>query len=217
MEDRKELVERLRAEPMDSRKAAMSIMDLCIDAAKEIETLESLLAESEAARSDLGKRLAAAQQELAAYKDTGMEPEEIKKHEAAYNECLTRTYGPFKQKISQWLQAEQEGRLVVLPQKTVWELTMDAGPDCDMKCPVDAWDESLGCDLCSKAKRFAYERPCTQGLLKELGKTVFLNREEAEAALAGKGGAPSDAPEELVEAEWKNRLMRTFLGGMPEN
>ena len=65
MEDRKEFVERLRAEPMDSRKAAMSIMDLCIDAADEIETLESLLAESEAARADLGKRLAAAQQEMA--------------------------------------------------------------------------------------------------------------------------------------------------------
>ena len=125
---------------------------------------------------------------LAAYEDTGLEPEDVKKHEAAYNECLTRTYGPFKQKISQWLQAEQAGRRVVLPSKTVWELTMDAGPDCDMKCPVDAWDESLGCDLCSKAKQFAYERPCTQERLKELGKTVFLTREEAEAALALKGG-----------------------------
>ena len=86
-------------------------------------------------------------------------------------------------------QAEQDERLVVLPSKTVFELTMDAGPDCDMKCPVDAWDEALGCDLCSKAKQFAYERPCTQERLKELGKTVFLTREEAEAALAGKGGA----------------------------
>ena len=86
------------------------------------------------------------------------------------------------------IQAENEGRLVVLPSKTVWELTMDAGPDCDMKCPVDAWDESLGCDLCSKAKQFAYERPCTQERLKELGKTVFLTREEAEAALKGGEG-----------------------------
>ena len=52
---------------------------------------------------------------LAAYEDTGLEPEDIKKHEAAYNECLTRTYGPFKKKISQWLQAEQDGKLVVIP------------------------------------------------------------------------------------------------------
>lgn len=84
--------------------------------------------------------------------------------------------------------ADKGGRLVVLPSKTVWELAMDAGPDCDMKCPTDVWDEALGCDLCSKAKQFAYERPCTQERLKELGKTVFLTREEAEAALAGKGG-----------------------------
>ena len=89
---------------------------------------------------------------------------------------------------SEAARADLGKRLVVLPQKTVWELTMDAGPACDMKCPVDAWDESLGCDLCSKAKQFAYERPCTQERLKELGKTVFLTREEAEAALAGKGG-----------------------------
>lgn len=65
-----------------------------------------------------------------------------------------------------------------------------------MKCPVDAWDESLGCDLCSKAKQFAYERPCTQDLLKELGKTVFLARQEAEAALAQKGG---DSPENRTD------------------
>lgn len=45
------------------------------------------------------------------------------------------------------------------------------------------YDEALGCDLCSKAKQFAYERPCTPDLLKGLGKTVFLTREEAEAAL----------------------------------
>ena len=84
--------------------------------------------------------------------------------------------------------ADKEDRLVALPAKTVWELTLDAGPDCDMKCPVDVWDEALGCDFCGKAKLFAYERPCTQERLKELGKTVFLTREEAEAALAGEGG-----------------------------
>ena len=85
--------------------------------------------------------------------------------------------------IRDLIQAERDGRLVVLPSKTVWELTMDAGPDCDLKCPVDAYDEALGCDLCSKAKPFAYERPCTQERLKGLGKTVFLTREEAEAAM----------------------------------
>ena len=172
------------------------------DAVECIEELKRVLRESEAARAELGRRLAAVQQELAAYKDTGLEPEEIERIVDAYGRGYTlRTESAERleivreikaDRLRELVQAEQDGRLVVLPQKTVWELTMDAGPDCDMKCPVDAWDESLGCDLCSKAKQFAYERPCTQDLLKELGKTVFLNREEAEAALALKGGE-SDA------------------------
>ena len=122
-----------------------------------MEELKKDLAVCEAAKTELWKQLGECRKEL---------------HEA-------------KSELDKYRKAEQDGRLVVMPQKTVWELTMDAGPDCDMKCPVDAWDESLGCDLCSKAKQFAYERPCTQDLLKELGKTVFLTREEAEAALKG--------------------------------
>ena len=122
---------------------------------------------------------------LAAYEDTGLEPEEI--YEVRF--LIAAQRDPQKlARLRELVLADQDGRLVVLPQKTVWELTMDAGPDCDMKCPVDAWDESLGCDLCSKAKQFAYERPCTQERLKELGKTVFLTREEAKAALVKKGG-----------------------------
>ena len=128
---------------------------------------------------------------LKEYEDTGFDPEEIADFMKRWEQTV-EIGGMLKKycidHIRDLLQAEQEGRLLVLPQKTVWELTLDAGPDCDMKCPVDAWDESLGCDLCSKAKLFAYERPCTQDLLKGLGKTVFLTREEAEAALKGGEG-----------------------------
>lgn len=123
---------------------------------------------------------------LAAYEDTGLEPEEIK-NALDVNDIIPEINVTVDH-IRDLLQAEQDGLLVVLPQKTVWELTMDAGPDCDMKCPVDVWDETLGCDYCSKATQFAYERPCTRERLKELGKTVFLTREAAEEALAGKGG-----------------------------
>ena len=120
---------------------------------------------------------------LSAYEDTGLEPEEI--YEVRF--LIAAQRDPQKlARLRELVLADQDGRLVVLPSKTVWELTMDAGPDCDMKCPVDAFDEALGCDLCSKAKQFAYERPCTQELLKELGKTVFLTRQEAEEALAQK-------------------------------
>ena len=117
---------------------------------------------------------------LAVYEDTGLEPEEI--YEVRF--LIAAQRDPQKlARLRELVLADQDGRLVVLPSKTVWELTMDAGPDCDMKCPVDAWDESLGCDLCSKAEPFAYERPCTQERLKGLGKTVCLTREEAESAM----------------------------------
>ena len=84
--------------------------------------------------------------------------------------------------------AEQEGRLVVLPAKTVFdELTWDAGPDCDMICPV-VIDGNECCDFCDKGKLFVYERNCTQDLMNMLGKTGFLTREEAEAALGAQEG-----------------------------
>ena len=104
---------------------------------------------------------------LAAYEDTGLDPEDIKKHEAAYNECLTRTYGPFKQKISQWLQADKDGRLVVLPCNvggTVYRL--------------EYIEQTPGRFVVGVAEiKFALI------WLEEFGKTVFLTREEAEKAL----------------------------------
>ena len=119
---------------------------------------------------------------LAAYEDTGLEPEQVMELKSFTQGGIHKVDDGWKH-VQDLLQAEKEARLVVLPSKTVWELTMDAGPDCDLKCPVDAYDEALGCDLCSKAKPFAYERPCTQERLKGLGKTVFLTREEAEDAM----------------------------------
>ena len=68
MNDYRELIERLRTESLDSRNATLPIMDLCMDAAGAIETLTAQLTASEAARADLGKRLAKAEQELAQVK-----------------------------------------------------------------------------------------------------------------------------------------------------
>ena len=118
---------------------------------------------------------------LAAYEDSGLEPEDIKKHESAYNECLTRTYGPFKQKISQWLQAEQDGRLVVLPCKAGSLIYVGRRPAIitrffgyvsERYFHAVFFDENKGIDI----------------PFEELGKTVFLTREEAEAALKGGEG-----------------------------
>ena len=163
-------------------KAADAIENLQTENAALRRQIDNLTDAQAVMVKEFNKKL----EELCAYKSTGLEPEEIR-NALDVNDIIPEINVTVDH-IRDLLQAEQAGRLVVLPSKTVWELTMDAGPDCDMKCPVDAFDEALGCDLCSKAKQFAYERPCTQELLKELGKTVFLTREEAEAALAQKGG-----------------------------
>ena len=118
---------------------------------------------------------------LAAYEDSGLEPEDIKKHEAAYNECLTRTYGPFKQKIIQWIRAEQDGLLVVLPCKAgdhVW---------------IDGRDAIVTEFFGYRSERYFHAVILGRNKhidipFDEIGKTVFLTREEAEAALAQEGG-----------------------------
>lgn len=139
---------------------------------------------------------------LKEYEDTGLEPEDIKKHEAAYNECLTRTYGPFKQKISQWLQAEQTGRLVVLPCKVGDKVRVDArtwGNTWNYKT-VDGGKYLLGETVAiikTRKQTFikirvehnvSWKRPMRRYPISAIGKTIFLTREEAEAAMAQKGG-----------------------------
>lgn len=124
---------------------------------------------------------------LAAYEDTGLEPEEVKEHETACIEIMTRTYGPLHQKISQWLQAEKDGRLVVLPCKVGDEVYSPA---------TGRWDAATICniELTSIGVRFGWVQ-CDVGpevnelwddgcfLAEDIGKTVFLTREEAETAL----------------------------------
>ena len=85
-------------------------------------------------------------------------------------------------RLQELVQADREGRCVVLPATTVFELTWDAGPKCDMICPVSIDGEGQ-CDFCDHGQMFVYERKCTQELAEQIGKTVFLTREEAEAAL----------------------------------
>lgn len=122
---------------------------------------------------------------LCEYEDTGLEPEAVRRLQQDWTSLImTLDELGGMPHLRELVQAEKDGRLVVLPSKTVWELTWDAGPDCDLVCPVSVDGNEL-CDFCDKGELFVYERPCTQELLKELGKTVFLTREEAEAALEG--------------------------------
>lgn len=71
---------------------------------------------------------------------------------------------------------------MVLPARTIFELTWDAGENCDLVCPVSI-DGGGCCNLCEKAKLCIYEHPCRQEDIPNIGKTVYLTREEAEEAL----------------------------------
>ena len=113
---------------------------------------------------------------LAAYEDTGLTPEKIKEHEAAYIEIMTRTYGPLHQKIGQWLQAEQDGRLVVLPCKvgdSVYDI-LDGTPYATRVVSFSYFGDRWACRTVSSYPDLA-----------QFGTRIFLTSEEAEAALAG--------------------------------
>lgn len=63
MEDYKKLVNRLRDEPKDSRKAVLSIYDLCIDAAAAIENLYHRLEMAQGERDAVTRHMIELEQE----------------------------------------------------------------------------------------------------------------------------------------------------------
>ena len=121
---------------------------------------------------------------LKAYEDTGLEPAEVISMHGEWCAMMAalNSIGGGYDRLRELAEADKDGRVVVLPGKTVFELTWDAGPDCDLVCPVSI-DGHGCCDFCDNGKLFAYEKPCCQEHIERLGKTVFLTREEAEKAL----------------------------------
>ena len=112
---------------------------------------------------------------LAAYEDTGLEPEEVP---TALE--MAKMYAAFKE-LDNYRQAESEGRLIVLPCKvgdTVFEITNLPGDGAiQMRFVAEiAWLSGHGTVLLSPGLVIGFD---------DFGKTVFLTREEAEAALGG--------------------------------
>lgn len=64
MEDYKKMIDRLREEPKDSKKAVLSIYDLCVDAAYAIESLLDKLKYAEGERDVVTKRMIELEQEI---------------------------------------------------------------------------------------------------------------------------------------------------------
>lgn len=87
-------------------------------------------------------------------------------------------------RLAAYEDAEEQGLLVRLPQKTVYVIGWGEGKSCDHICPASI--DGVGCcSLCDNGELIIYEEECRQEHLPSIGKTVFLTREEAEAALKG--------------------------------
>ena len=84
--------------------------------------------------------------------------------------------------LAEMVQAKREGRCVVLPAKTVFELVWCAGEGCDMVCPVSI-DGKGCCEFCDHGTIIVEEVPCRQEHIERIGVDVFLTRTEAMAAL----------------------------------
>lgn len=122
---------------------------------------------------------------LSAYEDTGLTPDEVKAIHKFFND---RTMAEFE-KLHDLLAAEAEGRLVVLPCKVgatvyVTDLTEGKVEECEVAC-FNAIDENgCGCIEYNAPKDYPQIVSVECGL-DEIGKTVFLTREEAEEKLKG--------------------------------
>ena len=189
MEDYKKLVNRLRDEPKDSRKAVLSIYDLCIDAAYAIEILLDKLKYGEGEREAVTRHMIELEQEvcrlksrLAAYEDTGMEPEDVRRLQKDWTSLIiTIDEMGCMPHLRELYEAEKEGRLVVLPCKVgdhAW---------ADGREAIVVWFFGYKTERYLHAQ-FLDNAEYTDIPFCEIGKTVFLTREEAEAALKGGDG-----------------------------
>ena len=114
---------------------------------------------------------------LVGYEDTGLTPEEIK-------ELAHDTTGPLHRKISEWIDAEAAGRIVVPPCKVGDRLYVVTGRKTISGSKVrairvDLFGVFIEWDI---VEGFVWQS--LSGInAGEIGKTVFLTREEAEKAL----------------------------------
>ena len=139
---------------------------------------------------------------LAAYEDMELEPEDVKQLkddiESRFLVWIEKHYGICGARFTELLQAEREGRCVVLPCKvgdTAYVLDdedEDGGDDCIFEGNVVAIN--IGCGG-TTVKIGHMEHKCwfaeTERRISDLNTDWYLTREEAEAAQGGGGDALS--------------------------
>ncbi len=136
---------------------------------------------------------------LAEYEDTGLTPEVIKSalNEDAIISLCAQALGVSADRLRELAAADREGRVVVLPCKvgdTVYTVDLDCEDNPEHTKMCFCWNKA--CKSCEKAYLRVWENHtetvdirsivAEMGLCGEdggFGKTVFLTRSEAEAAL----------------------------------
>ncbi len=123
-----------------------------------------------------------AMERLADYEDTGLSPEGVK-------ELLHDSVGPLHKKLGEWIDADKESRLLVLPCK-IGDILFWADIGIVKKkivecCVSDIWIDGYGVyvvlDRLSPPE-FQWRTAYTE----LIGSELFLTREEAEKALEGR-------------------------------
>lgn len=130
---------------------------------------------------------------LQEYLDTGLTPEEIDMDHEAAEQLRQLCQGCDLDRLEKLAEADRDGRLVVLPCKvgdTLWVTGRDNVPrEMDLEAPdiraVCTDEDNLCMSTCNrKPDGFCAYRLRNDGA--DIGKTVFLTREEAEKALEAK-------------------------------
>ena len=117
---------------------------------------------------------------LAAYEDTGLEPEQVMELKSFTQGGIHKVDDGWKH-VQDLLRAEQDGRLVVLPCKAGTLIYIGSRPAIITQFFGYVRERYFHAVFCDENK--GIDIP-----FEELGKTVFLTREEAEAALKGGEG-----------------------------
>ena len=131
---------------------------------------------------------------LAAYEDSGLTPEEITKigmeTEAGGVRAIARMYGVNINRLRELAEADRDERVVVLPCKVGGKLWVTGRDNVPREMELEAPDIRTVCtdedNLCMATCNRKPDGFCAYRLRNDgadIGKTVFLTREEAEQAL----------------------------------
>lgn len=120
---------------------------------------------------------------LKAYEDTGLEPETCAEYKKFEDEAVSK--GVTFKRIIELMEAEKDGRLVVLPCK-VGDVVFGFHGEKTILPMVAKWIETNTDGWCIAAQYTPMAPKFYR--FSDFGKTVFLTREEAEAALKGCDG-----------------------------